>query len=98
MEYTVDGRTLKLRDKATFYQVQQAMELIESLDVNEQTPMFTVVSKIGDKIADVMAIVFDTQHDDVTAVNWREVEFDTVVEILTGFLSTSAQLKGLLRI
>lgn len=94
--YNVQGKVLHLRDKATFWQVRNTAAIISNLEIDEKSNVVEIINKIGDGLTEFMQTIFDRDTDGLAFVEWNDVEFDLVVEIITDFLSSSVQLKRVL--
>lgn len=90
-EYKIGDATLHLRESASWQQVITTVKLLDKLKIDNMS-VIDIIAKLGDDISEIMAIVFLYETDDIL-VNWNDVDFDLIVDIITSFLSSSAWLK-----
>jgi len=94
--YTLGDFELVMREKASFIQVQKAIKLIGDVDVSKTTDFGAIVSKLAEAGTALMTDVIFYHCKPAQEINWDDVDFDQIVQMIEDFLSSSSVLSKLL--
>ena len=93
--YPIAGRELKLY-KVKMAQIALFSDFVKRLNLSTSTTMVDVVNNLlENEIGSFMDMIFPNQG--ANGIDWLEVDYDTVDEVLTDFFTVNPRLKERLK-
>lgn len=96
-KYEVQGHILTLRETATYKQVANALKLMGELEVDENTSFPKLVNELAAQGETLFTDTIFYYEPNARQIKWDEVPFDTIVDMVQDFLSSSTYLSALVK-
>jgi len=96
-KYKINGKEF-VQKPLTIAQVREFLKIIGDLDVNENTTYRDLINVLLEsKLSDIMGIIFHKQKEQAEKINWEEVPYDIIDEVISDFFDLNPRLISRLR-